>query len=54
MWIDGKSDFFPEKFLWLVGYTEREFADHMEEVRNTYGPNLSFRREVFEELDGFS
>lgn len=54
MWIDGKPDFFPEEFLWLVGCTERGFADHMEEVRNTYGPNLSFRREVFEKLGGFS
>ncbi len=54
VWVDGKPAFFPEEFLWLVGCTENGFATHLDEVRNTYGPNLSFRAEVFEELGGFS
>lgn len=53
-WVDGKPSYFPDEFLWLVGCNQPEFGEHMEEVRNTYGCNISFKREVFEELDGFS
>ncbi len=53
-WVDGKPEFFPEEFYWLVGCNHRGFGDHMAELRNTFGPNLSFRRDVFLELDGFS
>ncbi|MFC6716685.1 glucosyl-dolichyl phosphate glucuronosyltransferase [Natrialbaceae archaeon GCM10025810] len=54
-WIDGKPPFFPEEFYWLVGCNHRGFeGEHMSEVRNTFGPNLSFRAEVFEALGGFS
>lgn len=53
-WVDGKPSYFPDEFLWLVGCNQPEFGEHMEEVRNTYGCNISFKREVFEELGGFS
>jgi glycosyltransferase involved in cell wall biosynthesis len=52
-WVVGEPSFLPEEFYWLVGVTPRGFADHMEEVRNTYGSNLSFRRGVFLEAGGF-
>lgn len=54
LWVDGEPDFFPEEFYWLIGCNHRGFGNHMEEVRNTFGPNLSFRAEVFDELGGFS
>lgn len=53
MWVAGKPEFLPEEFYWLIGVTHRGFAEPMEEVRNTFGSNLSFRREVLEELGGF-
>ena len=53
-WMDGRPEFLPEEYYWLIGATERGFADPGEEVRNTYGSNISFRREVMEELGGFS
>lgn len=53
-WVEGRPDFFPDEFLWLIGCTEKGFAEHMEEVRNTYGPNLSFRTDIFNDLGGFS
>ena len=53
-WVDGKPSFFPDEFLWLVGCNQPGFGDHMDEVRNTYGCNISFRKEVFEKLGGFS
>ncbi|MDR5672604.1 Glycosyl transferase family 2 [Halalkaliarchaeum sp. AArc-CO] len=52
-WVTEKPDFFPEEFYWLVGCTERGFADHMEEVRNTYGSNISYKREVFRSVGGY-
>ena len=53
IWVDGRPGFLPEEFYWLVGVTHRGFADPGEEVRNTFGSNISFRTEVLEELGGF-
>lgn len=52
-WVSGKPSFLPEEFLWLVGVTHKGFAEPGEEVRNTFGSNISFRREVFEEIGDF-
>jgi glycosyltransferase involved in cell wall biosynthesis len=52
-WVAGKPRFLPEEFYWLIGVNHRWFAEPMEEVRNTYASNISFRREVIEELGGF-
>jgi GT2 family glycosyltransferase len=52
-WVAGRPSFLPAEFYWLVGVTQRGFADGPGEVRNTFGSNISFRREVFLDLDGF-
>jgi glycosyltransferase involved in cell wall biosynthesis len=52
-WVAGKPAFLPAEFYWLVGVTHRGFADGEGEVRNTFGSNISFRREVFLDLEGF-
>jgi glycosyltransferase involved in cell wall biosynthesis len=52
-WVAGRPAFLPAEFYWLVGVTHRGFADGEGEVRNTFGSNISFRREVFLGLDGF-
>ncbi len=52
-WVAGRPAFLPEEFYWLVGVTHRGFPTEECEVRNTFGSNISFRREVFEELGGF-
>ncbi|MDY6775301.1 MAG: glucosyl-dolichyl phosphate glucuronosyltransferase [Halobacteria archaeon] len=54
-WVAGKPSFLPEEFYWLVGVTHRGFVDDEEEqeVRNTFGSNISFRRDVFLKLGGF-
>ncbi|WP_299263730.1 glucosyl-dolichyl phosphate glucuronosyltransferase [Halorientalis sp.] len=52
-WVAGRPTFLPEEFYFLVGVTQRGFADGPGEVRNTFGSNISFRRDVFLELDGF-
>ena len=52
-WVAGKPSFLPEEFYWLIGVTHRGFADGPGEVRNTFGSNISFRRDVFNDLGGF-
>ncbi|WP_408957716.1 glucosyl-dolichyl phosphate glucuronosyltransferase [Natrinema sp. 74] len=52
-WVTEKPDFFPEEFYWLVGCDERGMGEHMEELRNTYGSNISFQRDVFLSVGGY-
>jgi glycosyltransferase involved in cell wall biosynthesis len=52
-WQTAKPDFFPEEFYWLVGCVEPGFAEDGEEVRNTYGSNISYRREKFLNVGGY-
>jgi len=56
MWVAGKPTFLPEEFYWLVGVTHRGFGEGEDTpavVRNTNGSNISFRRDVFQDLGGF-
>jgi glycosyltransferase involved in cell wall biosynthesis len=53
IWTAGKPRFLPAEFYWLVGVTHKGFAESGEEVRNTFGSNISFRTWVLEELGGF-
>ena len=53
IWVDGEPGFLPEEFHWLVGVTYPGFAEAGEEVRNTFGSNISFRADVLEALGGF-
>jgi len=52
-WQTEKPDFFPGEFYWLVGCTEVGFAEDGEEIRNGYGSNVSYKRDVFLEVGGY-
>lgn len=52
-WQTEKPAFFPDEFYWLVGVVEPGFATDGEEVRNTYGSNISYRREAFLSVGGY-
>lgn len=54
IWTAGRPEFLPEEFYWLIGVTHRGFSEEEGEVRNTFGSNISFKREVFEALGGFN
>ncbi len=55
IWLTAEPDHLPEEMYWLVGLThESVFADEIHELRNTYGPNMSFRRIVFETVGLFN
>lgn len=51
-WVAGKADYIPEEFYFLIGVTHRGFPTEEGEVRNTFGANLSFRREAYLKLGG--
>ena len=55
IWLGGKPRYFPEELGWLVGITHEGFAEEkVVEIRNTFGPNMSFKREVFERIGYFN
>ena len=55
VWQPGKPDYFPEELYWLVGVTHKGFAgDKPVEVRNAFGPNMSFKKEVFDKVGLFN
>lgn len=52
-WLSGRPGWFPDEFLWVVGCSYRGLPAKTAEVRNLIGCNMSFRRNIIEELDGF-
>jgi glucosyl-dolichyl phosphate glucuronosyltransferase len=53
-WVEGKPDWFPPEFDWVVGCTHSGMPRETEPVRNLVGANMSFRRSALEEVGGFS
>ena len=54
LWPNGRPRWFPEEFDWVVGCTYRGLPDQRAPIRNLIGANMSFRREVFEEVKFYS
>jgi glucosyl-dolichyl phosphate glucuronosyltransferase len=55
VWLVNKPNFLPEEFYWLVGAThEKIFRDGIIEVRNTFGPNMSYKKNVLESVGYFN
>ena len=55
IWLTKKPDYLPEELYWLVGLTYEGFTkEGVTHVRNALGPNMSFKREVFEKVGSFN
>jgi GT2 family glycosyltransferase len=55
IWLSGEPTHLPEELYWLIGVTHESFlSDKVKEIRNTFGPNMSFKRVVFEEVGYFN
>lgn len=55
IWLSREPDYFPEELCWLIGVIHESFlSDRVREIRNTFGPNMSFKREVFEKIGYFN
>lgn len=53
MWLSGRPRWFPNEFDWVVGCTYRGMPKDANPVRNLIGCNMSFRREIFDEVGQF-
>jgi hypothetical protein len=53
VWQSGRPGWFPSEFDWVVGCTYTGMPREAAAVRNLIGCNMSFRRQVFEQLGGF-
>jgi glycosyltransferase involved in cell wall biosynthesis len=49
-WPGARPSWFPDEFNWVVGCTYRGLPERRAPVRNLIGANMSFRREVFDEV----
>ena len=55
IWLGAKPDYLPEELYWLAAITHEGFAEEkIVEVRNTFGPNMSFKKEVFQKAGLFN
>lgn len=54
LWPNRRPGWFPEEFDWVVGCTYRGLPEVRGPVRNLIGANMSFRREVFDEVKFYS
>jgi len=52
-WLQRQPSWFPAEFGWVVGCSYVGQPTQVAPVRNLIGCNMSFRREVFEQVGGF-
>lgn len=45
---------YPEELYWIGGFTNKGFPEERCEVRNGYGCNMSFKKEVFDKIGLFN
>jgi glucosyl-dolichyl phosphate glucuronosyltransferase len=53
VWEGGRPNWFPYEFEWVVGGAYRGMPLARQEVRNLWGGNMSFRRELVTKMGGF-
>jgi len=51
VWPDSRPWYIPQDWDWLVG--GGPYHDTAQEIQNTYGCNIAFRADVFDDLGGF-
>jgi len=53
-WLGVKPRWFPEEFLWVVGCSHLGLPPDRHHIRNLTGANMSFRRDICQDLGGFA
>jgi GT2 family glycosyltransferase len=53
IWEGGRPSWFPPEFEWVVGCHHRGMSFGQNEVRNLWGVNMSFRRDLLLTIGGF-
>jgi glycosyltransferase involved in cell wall biosynthesis len=54
LWEDESMSWFPEEFYWIISCTAWTGWKQPRDVRNAWGMNMSFRREVFDSGEFFT
>ncbi len=54
IWYKRPPRFVPEEFYWIFGVNYGIQQDSAGEVAHTFGSNISFRREIFDEVGMFN
>ncbi len=54
IWYRRPPRFLPEEFYWILGVSYKGQRDSAGEVSHTFGSNISFRREIFDEVGLFN
>jgi glycosyltransferase involved in cell wall biosynthesis len=52
-WVNGRPGWFPAEFDWVVGCSHLGMPAERAEVRNLFGCNMSFRRELLDAVGYF-
>ncbi len=52
-WLSNRPWYLSDEFLWLVGVTHEGHAPHNSMIRNAFGCNMSFKKEVLKSTGGF-
>lgn len=52
-WIDDSMKWFPKDLHWIISCSYSEMPTTKQEVRNGFGCNLSFKKEIFEQIGLF-
>jgi hypothetical protein len=53
IWERERPRWFPMEFDWTLGCSYKGMPTQRSDVRNVYGGNASYRKEIFEEIGGF-
>jgi glycosyltransferase involved in cell wall biosynthesis len=53
MWEIERPSWFPREFDWVLGCSFLGMPEQAQDVRNLFGCNMSFRRDLLDELGGF-
>jgi glycosyltransferase involved in cell wall biosynthesis len=53
LWLTTRPTWFPDEFNWVIGATYKGLPETTAPVRNLWTVNMSVRRDIFDEIQGF-
>lgn len=53
LWESGRPAWFPDEYLWAIGGTSKVMPKGVAPIRNVFGGNSCWRRDVYQSVGGF-
>lgn len=53
LWESGRPKWFPDEYLWAIGGTSKVMPKDVAPIRNVFGGNSCWRRDVYQSVGGF-